>query len=466
MTKLILTESQYDRLSKFILETRFDVVVKDTIEVGDVVRITYKNTTNNFRVIQNDNGQVIMDNIDAGSALINYRYFMSFTGLNGNELDIKRVHKIKEKDKLKDKKTWTPIVVKNISNIEVLRNNKLIDVVDEPNSIQQDTKQTKNTHHNTPEDIHLLENIKDELLSLKEYHMLIFNLVDGTQIFFCAIAKNGLAYELEVSKIIGNSNKYENLRRNRIQMYFNESIEQDFLDDILIKGKGDKISLLLKIIEGENVSRFYLDFTSVKAGGTCEEEGATNDIEDDDKDEAREMMKTILNDPVLKKAFYKQPSLIDSIIATMKGQPAVGHGIGPALDIINKYVTDKIGKKLGESVKNFKLGKPVSFKLYTPTTIRYMLNARQQTQEFGIINPYKAIVKHGESSIELVSNEGGWKAIINSSVEGEEDTYLVDMVKFVTTKEGEIKTLGKQDNVKIRMIKSPGYTPYEKSTKL
>lgn len=468
MNKLILTESQYSRLSKFILETRFDVVVKGTINVGDVVRITYKNTTNNFRVIQNNNGQVIMDNIDAGSTLINYRYFMSFTGLHGNELDIKRVNKIKEKDKLNNISSWTPLVVKNISNIEVVRDNKVIDKVDEPNAInkpvnkkQPEKKQATGKQFNSEENLTILDDIRTRLLSLKEYHMIIFDMVDGSKIFMCSISKNGLLNELEVSKIEGDTKKYEFLRKNRIQMNFNDNPEQDYLDEILVKHEGNKVSLKLKVIEGEHVTSQNIDFTAVNIGGPCEEEGAVDSDKRNDKATAKEMMKRIISDPILKKAFYKQPTLIDTIIASMKGEPSKGKGIGPSLAIIDKYVTNKFGKKIGPNIKNFKVGKPALFKLFAPIVIKYMTNAKQQTQEFGIINPYKAIVKYGETSMELVSNEGNWKVVINTAVNGEEDTFLVDVIKFTTTKEGEIKTIGRQDNVKIRMIKSPGYLPTE-----
>ena len=118
MEKVQITETQYNRLLKILSETRYDVVINKTVKVGDTIRITYKGTTNNFKVIRNDSGQVIMDNIDAGSTNINYRYFISFTSLHGDDLEIKRVHKIKEKEKLNDIKSWTSLDVKGITNIE------------------------------------------------------------------------------------------------------------------------------------------------------------------------------------------------------------------------------------------------------------------------------------------------------------------------------------------------------------
>ncbi len=118
--KIILTESQYKRLMDFINETPYDKVVRNVVKVGDIIRIEYRNSTSNFKVVDNTNGQIIMDNIDSGSANINYRYFISTTSLYGSDLQIRRVHKIKEKDKLNDIKSWKILDVKDIKNIEVV----------------------------------------------------------------------------------------------------------------------------------------------------------------------------------------------------------------------------------------------------------------------------------------------------------------------------------------------------------
>jgi len=476
MSKLILTETQFNRLNQFINETRFDDVVKDTINVGDVVRITYKNTTNNFKVILNEGGQIIMDNIDAGSALINYRYLMTFTSLHGTKLEIRRVNKIKEKDKLKDRKSWTPLVINDVSNIEILRNNQVVDTVDKPEELKKTNKKSEPAKSRlkpndgkqpySEENIAILSDVRDRLLSLKEMHMVIFTTIDDSIIFFCAVSKNGLSYELEVAKIEGNGLKYDYLRKNRVQMNFNDNPEQDFLDEILVKGEGDKISLLLKIIEGEDVTNSYLDFKTVRVGGTCEEEGrGPEEDEAGRRAEAKEMMDAIINDPVLKKAFYKQPTLIQTIISAMGGAQLKGLGIGPASTIIDKYMMNKYGNKIGESVKNFKIGQSASFKMLSPTVIKYMFNSRQQSQEFGTLNPYKAIVRNGPTAIELENREGGWKVIINGKVDGEQDVYLADIIKFTKTKDGELKTLGQVKNTKIKMVKSQGYTPTETTAK-
>ena len=128
--KIIITESQYERLQKMVVETPFDQMIKNNIEVGDVMRITWKGSESNFEVINNTSGQIIMDNIDSGSTNINYRYLLVFTSLDGDDLSGKRVHKTKEADKLDNPKSWSNISVKDITNIQVIRNGKVIDEVD------------------------------------------------------------------------------------------------------------------------------------------------------------------------------------------------------------------------------------------------------------------------------------------------------------------------------------------------
>lgn len=144
--KLIVTEAQWERLLNFINETPFDAMVKNTIKVGDTVVITWKNSKNNFKVMDNTSGHIIMDNIDSGSSNINYRYYMVYTGLSGDDLELRRVHKINEKDKLSDFKEWTPMTVKDISNIQIFRNGKQIDIVDplSPTAEKQQKQGTKN----------------------------------------------------------------------------------------------------------------------------------------------------------------------------------------------------------------------------------------------------------------------------------------------------------------------------------
>jgi hypothetical protein len=103
--KIILTEQQFDKLQQFRFETKFEDFISKNAKVNDIIRIEFKNSVNNFKVISNDDNRIQMDNIDAGSANINNRYFIASTGLNGNRIEIRKVNKTKEANKLNDIKS-------------------------------------------------------------------------------------------------------------------------------------------------------------------------------------------------------------------------------------------------------------------------------------------------------------------------------------------------------------------------
>lgn len=372
VNKLRITEEQFNMIHKYLVETKFNDVIKDTVKPGDVIKITYGNVTSNFKVLINTQGQIQMDNIDSGSTNINYRYFITQSSLEGNQLEIRRVHKLKEKDKLNDVKSWKLMDVKGITNIEIFRDNQLIDRVDEPKAkVKPQTPNKPNTVAGmTPDDYTILENVKDELLSLKEYHTLTFDLVDGTKILFCASGKNNMTYELEVSNIDGDIAKYDTLRRNRIQMHFNESIEQDYLDDILFK-KGNDITLLLHIIKGEELIRYNLHFTKVQVGGPCSDVTLPDEESDEEKkkelEDAKQAMNSILTDPDLKNAFYSQPSLWNLFKAELTGKKATGKGIITVMHLVNTYEKKKVNEKLSKILVE---GKPYKFMFLNRYDIR------------------------------------------------------------------------------------------------
>ena len=128
--KIILTEQQFDKLSLFLVESKFETFLKKNAKIGDIIKIYYKNTTSSFKVLSNDIGQITMDCIDAGVNK-NYRFFLVLSSLSGNKLKISKVHKINEKDKLNDVKLWKEENLNDVKNIELVRAGKVIDTVDE-----------------------------------------------------------------------------------------------------------------------------------------------------------------------------------------------------------------------------------------------------------------------------------------------------------------------------------------------
>lgn len=461
MNKIRITESQYYKLKRLIFETSFDIVAKNVIKVGDIVRISYKNSVNNFKVIESINGQITMDNVDSGSALINYRYFMSFTGLHGNKLEIRRVHKTKEKNILNNVRNWKPLIVNDIVKIEVIRDNKVIDSVDE-NDINGNSKQNDTPYEMTEDDTVLLDNIKHEISKVDVHHSIIFKLDDGGTITFCVVSKNNLTFDLEVSSLHSQSKKYNVLLHNNIELFFNDDLDKDISDKILYKDK-NKIKLLLKI--KSNNSTFYLDFDSVKLGGFCGEPKSNDDEPDKEKIKqlSRDAIKNILNDPDLKNAFYKEPSLFNMIVAASKGKKADGVGILPALKLVNKYNLNKIKNNIGDSANFFKIGKKATFNVVKPINIGYNDGKESKTLEFKTDLSYTGTIKMSDfiEIDKVFANNIHWKVIIKNQIPNEENTYISDISIYEIKKNGEIKTLGTEKNVKIRMVKSNGYIPVD-----
>lgn len=85
--------------------------------------------------------------------------------------------------------------------------------------------------------------------------------------------------------------------------------------------------------------------------------------EDDDeklKSDGKKAMDIILNDPLLKQAFYKQPSLWNLFKAELQGKKAVGTGIIPTLALVNRYEVRRNTETLGAE---FFEGKELYFRI-------------------------------------------------------------------------------------------------------
>jgi hypothetical protein len=65
------------------------------------------------------------------------------------------------------------------------------------------------------------------------------------------------------------------------------------------------------------------------------------------KSDGKKAMDAILNDPLLKQAFYKQPSLWNLFKAELQGKKAAGTGILPTLQLVGDYQKKKLSERLG-----------------------------------------------------------------------------------------------------------------------
>lgn len=365
--KLKITEAQYDRLLKLMTETPFDQMAKQNIQVGDVVRINWKNSNNNFKVVDNNGGQIIMDNIDAGSTNINNRYFMSFTSLDGDDLDLRKVNKVKNPEKLDDIKSWDPITVKDLSNIEVFRDGKLIDTVDpmSPTADKQQKKSGDAKDANVAPDF--MDEVNNDLAIIIEQldEKKGINFMFGSSfVNFCCVDKTNTTFVLEINKTenttLPDLNKWD---------YFILDLQGDpDHDNLFLKNQGVvstsdgktynlkfKVSvaqinkeILLKAITGVNV---LPDCTSSNEDRP----------EDDVVADAEKALELIMKDKGFQEIFYKQPDFWERFKADLKDakankkvNKAGGSGIlSSTVGMISKATEKAVQQKVGKGfIKN------------------------------------------------------------------------------------------------------------------
>lgn len=363
--KLRITEDQFNRLKNYLNETPFSDVVYE-LKNGDIIKLIYQNSPIFFQVIDSVNGQILMVG-QSGTAHGVYRYHFAQSDLEGNVLNTRRIY---IGDKPNVPKKWDKYPFTDVKNIEVIRNKKVIDTVDKPEpKVQGQTPANKPSTSRldtrlTPEDRDKFKDIKNEILKLKEDHILVFDLVDGTKIKFCSLGIAGhnqsRTIGLELYIIDGDEKKYARLRKTEIQIRFNDDIEQDINDDIFTK-EGNKVILSFKYGQGEYLTdRFSLEILNVISGGLCSDEGKESDEADGEKDkterekaisDANDIYQTIMNDKKLEKAFYSEPSLWDRFVAELKGKKAEGKGIITVRNIVDSYEKNKVKDYLSGILK-------------------------------------------------------------------------------------------------------------------
>jgi hypothetical protein len=472
--KIILTEEQFSKLNTFIVETKFDTFIKNSAKVGDIIKIHYKNTTSSFEVLNNDMGQITMDCIDAGVNK-NYRFFLAYTGLNGNKLQLSKVHKIKEKDKLDDVKSWKVENLNDVKNIELVRGDKVVDTVDKP---QGDSPAGESNDVDFENE---MTNTLGYLLSeLKEGKGLVMKMTNNEDLLYCCLARDSKSFTLELNDktrlkalnkwdsfvitLNGNpDNEDENLYELNKTMVRTKDGGKSF--DILTKANSGKVS---KNVWITGIVGFSVTPNCESKEEDSKDEKDKRTKEDELKREGEKAYEMILNDPNLKKAFYSQPNFWELFVAELKGEKATGHGIVPALKIINSYETKSIESKLGAG---FIEGKKVSFKPMETIKVPYKRNEEDFFYTFDSLSDriYNADVlerKLGEGPKLkgiLKDKKLSYEIEIKSKDEKADDVFICDVSLIV--KEGQTTMKYDYDEsfeIKIDRNNSAGYRPKEK----
>ncbi len=360
--KIKITEAQYERLLQLMTETPFDTMTKQNIQVGDIVNIKWNGKVNKLKVIDNNNGQIIMDNLDSDD-----RVFMASTSLAGDDLDLRRIDKNKDQDKLNNITSWPRITLKDISDIQIFRDGKLVDTVDPvgPTAEKQQKKGDDASEANVSPDF--MDEVNNDLAIIIEQLTegkglnLMFN---SGFVNFCCVDNTNSLFTLELNKdkntTLPDLNKWDVFI---LQLQGDPDNDNLYLanKDIISTNDGITYNLKFQVKAGENSGEVIVKAISgvnVIPDCTSTDEDRPKDIDGEETPEeimvdAQKVLDLVMNDKELQNVFYKQPNFWQRFKADLAGKKAEGTGLITTIDIVSRYGAKKVEQKIGKGfVKN------------------------------------------------------------------------------------------------------------------
>jgi hypothetical protein len=417
--KIILTETQYLKLTKFLLED----INNDFkyIKNGDILSFTLKNN-------QNVNLKITSVNIPNNEILA---YGPK------NEKIMLRIGEFNEKNDFLTYHQFDDVAKKYIpkkvyvKDMNIWRDNDLFVA---PENITKPTNNQSNNNIN----VNQQQNNQSKNLSGLEVNNII-----------TVKNQNDETYSITITSIEGDD------------VY---GKDQDNFD-VVIKNIDDKNKEMTIIKnDGDNQIEEIIKFEEINI------EKNKNKINPDYyNDLFNKYYKEIINDPNLKKAFYKAPSFWNYFTSALNNEKARGKGIFPAYEIINGYFNKKIDEKLPGFAN--KENKRASFYLFDDINIRYKKINEEEFKNFTLnAGYYKATVRQYEAGLGDVkvltyrSSGGsfGFKIIVKKPTGERPDEYFCDVyVNKNNVEENKYFV----ENVRIKFLDSEGYTSYEKLKK-
>jgi hypothetical protein len=178
----------------------------------------------------------------------------------------------------------------------------------------------------------------------------------------------------------------------------------------------------------------------------------------------KDMVKSIVNDPSMMKAFYKQPSLWNILMSKLKGKKAKGTGVIPAEDIAKKYGLYNLSKNMYNMVKNFNFNKSVTFTLLSDTVT---FPSENPPVVYEANKKYSAIVsepKLGQKNIVLIDKNTKVKIIIKdkNTSEMSRNTFNVVFSKLVPDGQGQLVNDYVKAIIMIDSRKDSGFYNYKR----
>jgi hypothetical protein len=180
---------------------------------------------------------------------------------------------------------------------------------------------------------------------------------------------------------------------------------------------------------------------------TNSEKETTDDKDDEYQKKGEEALAYMLNDPILKSAFYEQPSLWQLFVAELTGKKTKGKGIITVIDLIDKYKNKNLNEK-------FIVNGEVVFIPKESITLKSGLVLEKNS------DGYKTTVldRPLNSKPKLKGVVGGVTYIIEIKYELKKEEGFMSSVKLLTDKDDKKVLL---NNIKIKILekKSSGFKP-------
>ena len=456
--KYIIPEHIQNLINEFVQSD-----INKIFKVGNFVTFSVKSGDTNFPVKL----QVINSPIDMGDKPINNVFFLK--NLSNYPIDIKNNYFMvnKPNQDIKSKKFEFIIIgkdengkfktipnkkytFKNISKVDLYdASNKLI------NTYYSGENKTSDENEITEKENNFINLVND----LDKGDSLILTLLDNTNIILNFINKNNSIIQFDVASSTSNYNdllnvsslEFNNTERNIIQNTENNTLSLNL--EIFKNVNGDLVGSDLVI---NDIEDFSVGDASIIPIDDEEYYGEKS------SEEAKKMMQAILNDPIMKKAFYSEPSLWNTIVSAIKGEKPRGTGIKPAKEILSKYQENKQEKKLGPQGDNFKRDKLAQFEVLNNNIVIKSsgvstedLVLRTNTKYDALVNPYKV----GDEYLTLSNKRLKYNINVLRPHKDITDGFDVKIIKYVKSKTtGEISEFSKNGIIKFFNVRNSGYS--------
>lgn len=407
--KIKINENQYSILFKLLLEELSSDSLR-YIEDGDIIHFDTKNDTIFLEVknVDETNGNIDCVNVDDGTKVI----------LNKNSYNsINQTLNLKVFDP--NKNIYNGITVK-INDLGFRRDKQPFI----PPNITQNTNNSSTSY--LPKEFNNLD--VDDILVIKDEDDVVKSLKFIKKLNGDFYFKNESGYQIKITK-----NAWD-------------EFDSELVYNILNPNTNDFISKKIKV----------KSFSVSKINDTI-------DTPEEQDDMFRKFYRDIINDPDIKSAFYKAPSLWNYFTSAIKNKKARGTGILPAYELISKYYDKKIDDKLpGFSDKQ---NKKAEFYFLDQVGIEYYSENRKNTEPSKIVlnGTHRATVrpyKGGDGNTKTLTNsDEGFKIKVKKPITNEDNVYLCDVSVY---KKNIPENKFEQENVRIKFYESEGYVPVKK----